>query len=48
MRFLIIAIFSAAAAAQPVRTCESLSSLALTNTTIESAAVEPAAAGRPG
>jgi hypothetical protein len=47
MRFLIIAIFSAAAAAQPVRTCESLSSLAFTNTTIESSAVEPAAAGRP-
>jgi feruloyl esterase len=48
MRPLTIALFFAAAAgAQPVRTCESLTSLSLPNTTIESAAVEPAANNRP-
>lgn len=36
-----------AAAAQPVRACESLTSFSLPNTTIESAVVEPAAGTRP-
>jgi len=43
----IASIVAAAAAAQPVRTCESLTSVSLPNTTIESAATEPAAANRP-
>jgi feruloyl esterase len=38
---------AAAFAQQPVRTCESLTSLSLPNTTIESAAVQEAAANRP-
>ncbi len=44
---LILALAGAAAGQAPVRTCESLASLALPNTTIESAALEPAANGRP-
>src|ERR1700733_12075879 len=46
---LIVAMIFAgpAGAQQPVRTCESLTSLSLPNTTIESAAAEPAAGGRP-
>jgi feruloyl esterase len=40
-------VFRAMASAQPVRTCESLQSLSLPDTTIESAATEPAAGNRP-
>jgi feruloyl esterase len=48
MRPLTIALlFAAAAHAQTVRTCESLQTLSLPNTTIESAATEPAAGNRP-
>jgi hypothetical protein len=44
---LVLMITATAAGQSPVRSCESLASLALPNTTIESAAVEPAANGRP-
>ena len=48
MRLLTIALLLAAAAgAQPVRTCESLMSLTLPNTTIESAATTPPAGNAP-
>ncbi len=48
MRILIIALlWAAAAGAQPARTCESLTALALPDTTVESAVSEPAAANRP-
>ena len=49
MRALILCLIlpAAAAAQSPARTCESLASVVLPNTTIESAAVEPAANGRP-
>jgi len=45
-----IAVFAAlpwVAAAQPARTCESLTSVSLPNTTIDSASVEPATGARP-
>ena len=41
------ALVGLAVAQQPVRTCESLTSIALPNTKIESAVVEPAQGGRP-
>jgi len=44
---LILGLAGMAAGQAPVRTCASLASVALPNTTIESAAVEPAANGRP-
>jgi Tannase and feruloyl esterase len=45
---LLLFLLTAVAAAQtPVRTCESLSTLTIPNTAIESAAVEPAAGGHP-
>src|SRR5580658_5899942 len=44
---LTLLLAGLAAAQQPVRTCESLTSLAPPNTTIESAAVDPAANNRP-
>jgi len=44
---VILALAGMAAGQAPVRTCASLASVALPNTTIESAAVEPAANGRP-
>jgi feruloyl esterase len=49
MRQLTIAALFAglAGAQQPVRTCESLTTLSLSNTTIESAATEAASSGRP-
>jgi feruloyl esterase len=47
MTILMGALAWAAAAQTPVRTCESLASVALPDTTIESAAVQPAAGGRP-
>ena len=49
MRTIILALImtTAAAAQAPVRTCESLASLSLPNTTIESAVVQPAANNRP-
>lgn len=43
----IVLFFAAAAGAQPVRTCESLTSVSLPNTTIESAVTEPSANNRP-
>jgi feruloyl esterase len=43
----LLCFLPALCAAQPVRTCESLASLGLPNTTIDSASVEPAAANRP-
>jgi len=47
-RLICALIFAVAAAAQnPVRTCESLTSVTLPDTTIESAVVEPASAARP-
>jgi len=48
-RFVIIVLLAPAAHAQtkPVRSCESLASLTLPDTTIASAAVEPAAGTRP-
>lgn len=45
---LVLTMATWAAAQAPVRTCESLASLALPNTTIEAAAMQPAANGRPG
>jgi feruloyl esterase len=48
MRNLLLLILAAAAYSQtPVRSCESLRGLALSNGTVEAAAVEPAANGRP-
>jgi len=44
---ILFAMAIPAAAQAPVRTCESLASVALPNTTIESAAVEPATNNRP-
>jgi hypothetical protein len=44
---ILFLVFAGAAAAQPMRTCDSLTSLSLPNTTIESAAVEPATGARP-
>src|SRR5579862_1464690 len=45
---VLILILAAAAWAQPpARSCESLASLSLPDTTIESAAIQPAANGRP-
>jgi feruloyl esterase len=47
-RLIAALIFAVAAAAQsPVRTCESLASVTLPGTTIESAAVEPASGAHP-
>ncbi len=43
----VLMIAAVAAAQAPVRTCESLASVALPNTSIESAALQPAANGRP-
>ena len=45
--FLLLALSAAAAGQAPVRSCESLAAVSLPNTTIESAAREPAANGRP-
>lgn len=49
MRATVLSLILAgvAAAQSPARTCESLATIELPNTTIESAAVEPAANGRP-
>jgi len=44
---LVLTLAAAAAGQAPVRTCESLASVTLPNTTIESAAIEPAAGARP-
>jgi Tannase and feruloyl esterase len=45
--FLLLALAAVAAAQPPVRSCDSLASLVLPNTTIEGAVVQPAANGRP-
>src|SRR5258708_3334512 len=46
MRSIISLLFATSCAAQSVRTCESLASVALPNTTIESAVVEAATGAR--
>jgi len=45
--FLLLTLAAVATAQPPVRSCESLASLVLPNTTVEAAAVQPAANGRP-
>src|ERR1051326_8492045 len=45
--FLILALAAGAFGQAPVRSCESLASVSLPNTTIEAAAMQPAANGRP-
>src|SRR5215470_920834 len=44
---VLLLMWTAASAQSPVRSCESLTAVALPNTTIEAAAVEPAANNRP-
>ena len=45
--FLLLTLAAVATAQPPVRSCESLASLVLPNTTVEAAAVQPTANGRP-